>query len=447
MAPPEEVSAIESVLLAFQHEDAARDPQLHNYFVPTRSVRMITPGQSHVLVGEYGSGKTAVIEHLLTADQAPKGRYVIPIRLHADTFVDELLAARETKQYATFWEALVYLRTLYVLALQASGSLNTGAKGALIGKLRKLGLAPYGDIISRLAGTAAETLKKVKKIEVGKVFGIERFPPQPDAVDLSRYRQMCAEISPLVNEEFKSKKPTIVVDALDPPSYLLDEHAHLVAVLLRWLSKVTAETDDAVTFAVALPRALLETMERLGEHHPAQDRFRWLKWTNDEFKELIRARAAFVLGDDVEPEAWLKTTTGFTASTAHRLCFSRPRNYIKLVRLALEERLASPDDSASAIWERARISYSDQVLHFLGVEWAGHGLEGFQELVSMLTDLAPKVDEKGLKKGLDEIRKTGVLATRGTQFLIGRLTHWGLISAGSDGYRIHDTIKLAGRTA
>jgi len=365
-----------------------------------------------------------------------------------DPFAAELREAREAKEYATFWEAVVYLHSLYAIALQTSGSLTTGPKAELIKQLRELNLAPYGDIISRLSQATLAILRQTKKIEFRQIFSIERFPSEDQKkVDLRGFRSMCLKIKPLVLDEFRKHKPIVVVDKLDVPFYLAQESAHLVGVLIRWLTEMERETDGAVRFIVALPAPLFEVMKREGEHQPAQDVFHRLTWSEEESTTLIAERLRVALENfDSDEMRWLKDVTGFELAQAHRLAFARPRNYVKLVRHCLLERKADPDADAETIWKRATVEYAGDVLDWLGVEWAAEGLDGFRELCDLLRDHSAGISMQQLKKDIQDIRKNKLLRQHGVQSIVRRLTEWGLLVSQpnrQDHFNVHPVMRMA----
>jgi hypothetical protein len=424
------LTEVQKVIPFFRYDDARDDPNIGKYFVHTRYYLELPIDGSLIIVGRYGSGKTAFLNQIVNERLEEKNNlFVIPISLKADMFIEELREVKKSQDYATFCRALIYLHLLYAIAEESTGSLTTGDKDKLIKELKSLKLQPYGDIISQLAGAVWRTLRRVKKLSIKDLFGIELQPDQKFEVSMRRYRELCLKIEPVVKRLIEEKNVLIVVDALEATAPLAEETANLTGSLIGWLLLEQQKTSGSVQSLVGLPSNLLQYYRNLGGHFPAQDAFVRIEWDEDELEKLIKNRVEEALGKQIGAKKWLKDNLGVDLSETHSYTFGRPRDYIKMIRKCLSIRYVHPRISANECWESGLQHYAEENLEWLQGEWQ-LALEGFEELIALLQALPNTFPEKDLHKGIYEIRSSGKgkLETRATNSIIADLRRWKLIS-------------------
>lgn len=421
------INQVHNLIPFFQHEDAADDKKIDQYFIVTRYYQEIPIDGSVVIVGRYGSGKTAFLQDLVKKRRKQLTHlYVVPISLKVDMFVEELREVKKSQDYATFCCALVYLHVLYSIAEDARGTLTTGEKAKLIQELKSLKLQPYGDIISNIAGAAWRTLRSVKKLSIKEVFGIEFRDEKKAEINMRRYRELCLKIEPIIRRLIEKRKTLIVVDALDATAPIAEETAYLVGSLIAWLLQEQRKTLRALQFLVGLPTNLLWVYRTQGGHIPAQDVFVKIEWDEDELEQLVLDRLKAALGEDIDAKKWLSRTIGVDLSKTHAYTFGRPRDYIKLIRKCLLVKEKYHKISTSECWKQGLQHYSEETLGWLQSEWQ-LALKGFEELTALLKSLPKTFNEKDLRDGIEDIRKGGHLETYATNSIVEDLRKWRLI--------------------
>lgn len=414
----------------FRYDDAGDDPNIGNYFVYTHYYKELPVDGSLIIVGRYGSGKTALLQNLVNERlKKDRNQFVVSIWLKADMFIEELREVRKTKDYATFCRAFIYLHLLYSIAEESTGKLTTGEKAKLIKELKGLKLQPYGDIISQFAGAIWRTIRGVKKLSIKDLFGIELQPDQEFKVSMRRYRELCLKIEPVVRSLIEKRNVLIVIDALDVTASIVEETANLTGSLIGWLLHEQRETDGAVQCLVGMPTNLLQYYQNIGGHFPSQDAFVWIEWDEDELEQLINDRVQNALGNNIDTKKWLKSNLGLDLSQTHIYTFGRPRDYIKMIRKCLSIKNARPKLPPEVCWKRGLQNYASRTLDWLKGEWQ-LAFKGFEEIVALLQALPDTFTDKDLRDRIDEMRKddNSELSTRGTNNIVIDLRKWKLIS-------------------
>gem|GEM_PF-6617987 len=428
------IGQIRKVIPFFQHDDAARDDKIDNYFVTTRYYSELPTDGSIILVGRYGAGKTAFLQELVKKrHKEDTTLYIVSISLKADMFVEEIRDVKKSKDYATFCRALIYLHMLYSIAEESEGTLTTGNKAKLIKELKSLDLQPYGDIISRIAGVAWRTLKRVKALSIKEVFSIELHGQEKAILSMRRYRQLCLKIEPIIRRLLNERKVLIVVDALDATSAMAVETASLVGTLIAWLLEEEQKTTGSLQCLLALPSNLLRVYRAGAGHIPAQDAFIKIEWDRDELEKIMINRVKAALGNKINAKKWLLETLGVDVIKTHAYTFNCPRNYVKMIRKCLQVKDTHPTISVKDCWLKGLERYCSETLEWLQSEWQLAG-RGFEELTALLKSLSEKFEEKKLRIGIEEIRQSGQLETRSVNSIIEELKKWKLvIDAGKEG--------------
>jgi hypothetical protein len=419
---------VKKLIPVFEHDDGARDNMLNNYFIDTRYYNELPDDGSVIIVGRYGSGKTTFLQQLVKKrKEKDKNIRVVPITLRADLFVEELQEVKRTRDYSTFSRALIYLHILYSLALETSGKLKLGKKGLLVDELNKLELSPYSDIITQFSNATWRTLRSVKKVEASQIFSVEKDSATQHEITMRRYRELCLKFEPLIREVLLKHKILIVIDALDAISETAIETANLVGNLIVWLLDEESQSENNLQCLVALPSNLLRVYRSQGGHIPAQNVFITIDWDDDELEELISARFKKALDASIDVNQWLEKNVGINLSNIHQYTFSRPRDYVKLVRKCLIAKDSHPKFTAKKCWEQGLKKYSTENIAWLQSEWQ-LDQEGFEELVALLQSFPPSFSEKTLKDGINEIRNDGKLTKLSANRIISELKRWKLIS-------------------
>jgi hypothetical protein len=423
----------------FAHDDARDDTDvLSRNFIPPPYLSIIPEGSSRVVVGRYGTGKTALIQELAKGGFEPTFR--TEIFLVSDIISAELHAANRDNDYATFAKSLVYLRLIYDYAVSVQGKLATGPYASLMKELKGLKLNPYQDVIARFFSSVQGIVAKTKKIEVPALFGFETHPAPLQDINMRRYRELCALIEPVVRGIMSSNRHIVMIDAIDPQKLLLEETSSLMGAMIRWLKEETQRTDDRLRFLIALPFPVYHYFQAKGIHIPHQDIFFPIEWTNRDLRQLVLKRVQEGLGDGTNPEDWLRQVLGVEPAALDAYTFGKPRDYIKIIRKCIETRRAKPSLGAADCWLEGKRRYSFEVLHWLGSEWELMG-GGFENLRPVLKELPLQFEEGALDKAIKNLRKEGFMKERANRAIIDDLKRWQLVvpTTGKK-FKLHPTL-------
>ena len=270
----------------------------------------------------------------------------VPIALSSNLFVDELAEARKENQYATFFQALVYLNILVAVSAASKGQLTTGKRASLINALQEVDLNPYRDVLSRIAQAAWRIGDTVQEVELFKMLKLKRGNTQRQLPPtIATYRSVCLKLEPTLMEFMRENSLTLVFDAVDPQAkaYAIDT-AHTVGGLVRWLSGLRSK--GLIRFMVAMPENLETLCYKNAIHFPAGDLFHSIKLSETDKEDMVsqRIKAALHIEGTLDSKKWLKTTFDQDFSILKKYTFGRPRELIRIIRCGLAECLSNYAD-------------------------------------------------------------------------------------------------------
>lgn len=435
-------TVLDRVYRNFAHDDAEQDTALDTCFVPPSYFAELKLLGSPVIVGRFGSGKTALARRLAKESGIPaQDRTEIYFKI--DPLSAELQSAKGDKDFPTLARALVYLRFIYDYAEKTHGTLINPQYAALTKELKSLKLLPYADLISRVVGSVTSFVGRIQSIDVGGVFGVEMHDPAPDPGEptVRRYRQLILKIEPVVQRLLNERPHLLLVDSVDPTRSLLGETAELIGALIRWLQDPGAAWAKTFRSFICVPHPVFKAFAKEGIHVPAEQIFKELWWAEDELAEIILQRVSSVVGKNAEQ--WLEDTVGIYLDKALPYTFGRPRDCIKLVRSCLAAKISVPTKTANECWLRGIEDYSRAVLQFMGVEWHLKA-DGWDDIRAVLSKLDDPVDEEALTVAIDGVRNSPILKERAVAGIIDDFESLGLVrSTGHKTFEIHPTLRQA----
>jgi hypothetical protein len=296
---------------------AERDDALRDYFVESESFKRLRDGERTVVLGNRGSGKTAIFKML--AEEA-KAKHGVVLQLAPEDYSYELLQQTLAAEKAGAWAkhgafAAAWKYVLYVTAMKAVTTATKGFKGGSAAKIYNYLRDKHGNIDVNPIGVLISYLKRLEGLKVG---------PYEAAVKTRELHKLykLEEIAPLLedlNNIAKQRRVIILVDELDRGWDGSEDAIAFVAGLFQAAVSVNTTTPN-IRVLISLRKELYDNIPALYEDaQKVRDLIETLEWDETHLLELIAKRIEHSL-----PQA-----QGLDAEAAWNLVFAGTLDYRK----------------------------------------------------------------------------------------------------------------------
>lgn len=358
---------------------AERDKGLQDYFIESESYRRILDGDRSVILGNRGSGKTAIFKMVAEAERSRGARVV---ELAPEDYSYELLNQTMEAQsrgswakqgaYAAAWKYLIYVLTMKEVTRGGKG-FKTGPARRIYEYLRdehaELALNPVATLISYLKRLEGVKLGKyeagLKSKALHQLYKLEELEPLLDDLDA-----VC-----------EKTRVVLLVDELDRGWDASEDAVSFVAGLFSAAIAVSRRTPN-VRVLISLRRELYENIPALYEDaQKVRDIIEVVEWNEPELRQLISKRIEHSLGgtDAASPEDYWNAVFAETIDYRLNKSFNyivdrtlyRPREIIQFCtdirRIALDENVSPPLNYD--VISHAELGYSDARLKDIAAEY------------------------------------------------------------------------------
>lgn len=284
-------------LLTFGSPAAERDINqgLKDYFVESNSFEYIYNGNKYILLGNRGSGKSAIFK-IISERENENGNIIIelsPEDYSYEILNDILKSEKEgswNKQgaYSAAWKYLIYI--LIMKEITKNGSkLKIGSSSRVYSYLRDNHIGQQNNPIAVLISY----LKRIEGFKVGK------YEASMKTKELSRLYKLeeINNLIPDIIELLKKKRITVLVDELDK-GWDASENAKNFVVGLFNAAVSMNEQSPNLRVLVSLRKELYDNIPTLYEDaQKVRDVIEVINWSEDSLKELITNRIKYVYKD------------------------------------------------------------------------------------------------------------------------------------------------------
>ena len=333
--------------LSFGAPAAERDIDrgLREYFVESETFRRVLAGEKFVILGNRGSGKSAIFKMVAERERA-KGALVI--ELAPENYSYEMLASimkheaegawAKQGAYAAAWKYLIYVLVMKGLNKQGR-RLKTGAAAKVYEYLRDNHSGEQGNPI----GTLISYLKRMEGVKIGK------YEAAVKSKELFRLYKL-DEIEPLlpcIAEICNRQKVVVLVDELDRGWDASEDAKAFVAGLFQAAVSIN-EVTKPVRVLVTLRKELYDSIPSLYEDaQKYRDVMETLDWDETMLLELVAKRirhAVPSLSSSDDTDCWNSVfvdTLDYRGAKSFNYLVDRtlyrPREIIQFCTDALEE--------------------------------------------------------------------------------------------------------------
>ncbi len=372
----------------FGKVDAEQDSILE-YFVTTQSYERIRSGETLLLLGRKGAGKTALVRYFAekgvpnVLSQAPKFRQY-PWNIHA---VRKDLGCSEVETFVASWEYFIAVQLASLVYKSIPDKSSADAR-----KIEKFLMQNYGS-----TDTEGSEIIKPDFLKIEGTFEPEVFGVKLGSVQLTRgaedkrlgtelgalSRAILKASRDLATKQLVGKTLLLHFDELDLGLANTDTSRDqmLTGLILaaRAVRSVFVGLSPVVSPVVYLRTDLWERLTFSDKNKIHESQSGVIEWSSDDLKKLIERRASVQLGSDVEWEALEDTAQirGSQSKWNHIIArtYLRPRDAIKfcneILRVA-KARTAGPTVITNPDIVLARNGYSLYLKNELNDEVTPH---------------------------------------------------------------------------
>lgn len=304
---------------------AENDDLLGKYFVKTEAYRKVISGERWFLLGNRGSGKTAIFKGLESHASKAGGKI---IQLKPEEYSYELASSSLAKEvdgnwqkggaYTVAWKWLVIKLTLETLADSTAGARRKDA-----GKIHAFLRDNYGAMKLSPIDQMIQFMKTIESIKLGKLgeVGIGR-KSLPEIFKLDEF----APILPSMRACLSRTPVHVIIDELDRGWDGSEDAQNFVAGLFRAAVNLNSEFDGLRVY-VSLRQELYESIPALFEDtQKHRDVVENVRWDEAKLKNLIARRivSSLDLPNEVDDDAAWSMVFGEVLSYRN----TRPFSYI-----------------------------------------------------------------------------------------------------------------------
>ncbi|UCF84403.1 MAG: ATP-binding protein [Desulfobacteraceae bacterium] len=327
--------------------DAAEDDirlGLRRYFIKSDSFESIRDGFKYIVVGNRGTGKTAIFKYLA---ESQKSSGSIVIELSPEDYSYEMLSSLLKKEaegswgkqssYSISWQYLIFNLIFKEIASRTKG-LAIGAKKLIYNyvrdNLKELDISPLGLLVSYL-----------KRLEGVKFGEYQASIKKKDLYQLYELQDI-KELFPSLCKILDSLNVFVYVDELDKGWDNSEEAKYFVAGLIQAAQKINIIHDNLKVF-VSIRQELFDNIPQIyDDAQKIRGAIEVLKWTEDSMRDFISLRLADPFPELREKSAEDIWNIFFSETIEYRKANSfnymvdrtqlRPREFLQLVRECLK---------------------------------------------------------------------------------------------------------------
>lgn len=365
--------------LSFGALAAERDDALRDYFVESESFKRLRDGTRTVVLGNRGSGKTAIFR--MIAEEA-RAKHAIVIPLAPEDYSYELLQRTLAAEKAGAWAkhgaySAAWKYVLYVRAMKAVTTATKGFKGGSAGKIYTYLRDKHANIDVNPIGMLISYLKRLEGLKIGS------YEAAVKTRELHKLYKL-EEIAPLLvdlNDVAGQRKVLILVDELDRGWDGSEDAIAFVAGLFQAAVSVNTTTPN-IRVLISLRKELYDNIPALYEDaQKVRDLIETLEWDEAHLLELIAKRIRHSVPEARNKQVEDSWNTVFAGTLDYRNARSfnymvdrtlyRPREIIQLcteARSVAIDRNIDPPLNYNVISE-AEHKYSEERLKDIAAEY------------------------------------------------------------------------------
>lgn len=335
---------------------AEEDNSILSYFVKTDAVTKIEDGNTIVVLGRKGSGKTALAKYFaeprkgLLSDSLSHRDY--PWNIHEQR---RNLGASEIEAYVSSWRYLIAVKTLALLLNTHGMKLNSDAQRSA----HKFLFDNYGGSNPELANILQPKRLKLSKASfspsiMGNSIGCVEFETKSGGVgpELDALTDLLLEAASDIISQTHTKSILLSFDELDQGlSVLNEQHQHMIVGLVLACRSIRRKNrPEASLFPVAYLRTDIWDELRFSDKNKiSQSSAYLLEWSSKTLLDLVNERIKVKRGsgydwDDLDDGALMR---GSQTKWNHIIArtFLRPRDVIQFLNCALAISLGRSEES------------------------------------------------------------------------------------------------------
>lgn len=346
---------------------AERDRALAGYFVESDAFKNVVDGKKYILLGNRGSGKSAIFKVLAAR---AKGAKSLIIELSPDDYSYEMLKSCLKSEKEGSWakHGAYTVGWKYILFIQIMKALNDGGKGFKRGSSAKIYTYLRDHIKGEQTNPIGALISFLKRLEGIKVASYEAKLKTHELQSLYKLE----EIEPLIPEILslcKLKRTFVLIDELDKGWDSSEDAKAFISGLVQAANSINQYTPD-LRVVVSLRQELYDSIPSLYEDaQKFRDVMEFVSWDETSLLKLLAARLRHALpnlknADDIEVwNAVFPETLDFRKTKSFHYLVDRtlyrPREIIQFVTDVVEH--AGKEGAHSINYERissAEVNYS-----------------------------------------------------------------------------------------
>lgn len=280
---------------------AERDWALKSYFVKSDAYKRVALGNSRILIGNRGVGKSAIFEFIAAESKGKPNTSVI--KLSPDDYSYELLSEIMTKEsdgswkkqgaYSVAWKYLLYVLIMKSLAKNATESVGKGDGKKSLSNIRKYLRENHSE---GNRGVWDALISYLKRLEGVKIARYEVTAKARELQKLYRLEELHF-LMPDLREVLKHHEVIIFVDELDRGWDAGEDAQAFVAGLFQACLEINSLTPKLRLY-MSLRQELYENIPALyDDAQKVRDIIETIRWDESGLRTLITQRIRHALVD------------------------------------------------------------------------------------------------------------------------------------------------------
>lgn len=289
---------------------AERDKYLQDYFIESDAFRRVSQGNKRILIGNRGSGKSAIFQYL--AQKERRSPQTTVIELSPEDYSYELLRETMTEESEGSWKkqsayAAAWKYFLYVLTMKEIT--RTGGKpgrGSSLGRIAKYIRDNHQGGQTDKLSALISYLKRLEGVKIGK---LEAGIKTRELQKLYKLEEI-SFLLPDLQDVLRKHRVIILVDELDKGWDESEDAKAFVAGLFQACQSLNSISENMRLY-MSLRQELYENIPALYEDaQKLRDIIETIRWDEGGIKRLIARRIMHALaqggatGADAELNSW-----------------------------------------------------------------------------------------------------------------------------------------------
>ncbi|WP_088312622.1 P-loop ATPase, Sll1717 family [Kineosporia sp. R_H_3] len=318
---------------------------LEHYFVESEAFRRVASGQKTVILGNRGSGKSAIFQML---GRQAQSRNDVVIELAPEDYSYELLQSALAKEsdgawaklgaYSVAWKFLIYVLVMKELVSRSGGRPGRGPLAKITAYVRDNHPNTEMSKLSALIGY-------MKRLEGVKVGGVEAALKTRELEKLYKLEEIHA-VLPALREVLEKQRVYVFVDELDRGWDASEDAQAFVAGLFQACMSIN-NLSRGLTVYMSLRQELYENIPALyDDAQKFRDVIETVSWSEPGLRQLIARRLRYNVRElkDADDEGCWNSVFAETLSYRQNKSFNymvdrtlfRPRELIQFCATAIE---------------------------------------------------------------------------------------------------------------